>query len=148
MTAPASSAFAMVVGVKPLSANRGRPSPKFTSIIQAAAGAHGARLLTGLLYVRIIWFQRERTDGDVDNMAKWILDSLKGVVFLDDDDIVRCLTQKTVASATGAYLYNQDLIPTGSVRSGLPILLGQEPHVLYIEVDTVADPTVSFGPVI
>ena len=148
MAAPASNAFAMIVSAKPLSANRGRPSPTFTNIIRSAALAYGARILTGLLYVRIIWFQHERTDGDVDNMAKWILDSLKGVVFQDDDDVVRCLTQKTVADATGEYLYHRHLIPSETVRVDLPALLGGEPHVLYIEVDIVADPTVSFGPVI
>jgi hypothetical protein len=137
----------MVIAEKPLSANRGRPSPRYTGLIQSAARAQGAQLLTGHLYVRIVWFQRERAQGDVDNMAKLILDSLKGIVFQDDDNIVRCLTQKAVADGGGEYVYDPSMILDESVRSELRILLGAAPHVLYIEVGAVIDPMVSFGPV-
>src|SRR4051794_21518749 len=75
-----SAAFSMVLAEKPLSVNRGRPSPRYTQRIQTAALTHGAQLQHGLLYARIVWFQRQRTEGDVDNIAKLILDSLKGVV--------------------------------------------------------------------
>jgi len=137
----------MVVGEKPLSANRGRPSPRFTRAIQEAAHAQGARLLAGLLYVRIVWFQLRPSDGDVDNIAKLILDSLKGVVIHDDDEIVRCLTQKTVADSAGTYAYDPLLIPSETVPSALAGLLGAHGHVLYIEVGVVAESTVTFGPV-
>src|SRR5438034_958488 len=95
----------MVVALKPISANR-KPSPRFTSRLQSAAATHGAQLLSGALYARISWFQLRRSQGDVDNIAKRILDSLIGVVIRDDDDIVRCLTQKAVADSTGAFSLN------------------------------------------
>ena len=140
-------AFAMVIAEKPLSANRGRPSPGYTSRLRNAATAQGAWMLTGLLYARIIWFQRRRSEGDVDNIAKLMLDSLKGLVIRDDDEIVRCLTQKTVADAAGRFLYDPLLIPSSTARTDLAALVGASDHVLYIEVGMVIDPTVSFGPV-
>ena len=148
MTAPTLGAIAMVVAARPLSANRGRQSPTFTRTIQTAAIAQGARILTGHLYVRITWFQRERAQGDVDNIAKLILDSLKGVVIQDDDEVMRCLAQKTVADPAGNYLYEAVRISSARVRSELEALLGAQAHVLYIEVGQISNPIVSFGPVI
>ena len=40
-------------------------------------------MLGGDLYCRITWFHAVKTTQDVDNIAKIILDSLKGVVFTD-----------------------------------------------------------------
>lgn len=137
----------MVLAAKPLSANRGGPSDRFTRAIQQAANAQGARFLAGALYVRIVWFQIRRSGGDVDNIAKRILDSLKGVVIHDDDEVVRCLTQKTVADSAGTYMYDPLLIPSDTVPIMLADLLGEHDHVLYIEVGVVAEPTVTFGPV-
>ena len=149
VTAPWPAPFAIVVAQKPLSANRGaRSSSRYTSGIRNTATHQGAPILTGPLYARITWFQRIRTPGDVDNIAKLILDSLKGVVFQDDDDIVRCLIQKTVADATGRYLYDPSQIPAEALQSDLQTVLGVEDHVLYIEVGSVMNPMVSFGPVI
>jgi hypothetical protein len=143
----ASPAFAMAVPEKPLSANRGRPSPRYTGVIQRAATAAGARVLAGPLYARIVWFQLRPAEGDVDNIAKLILDSLKGVVIHDDDEIVRCLAQKTVADMNGLYAYDPLLIPSTTVPTELAGLLGVHDHVLYIEIGAVTDPTVTFGPV-
>ena len=148
MAVPTSAAFSMVLAEKPLSANRGRPSPRYTRSIQVAAAAYGAQLQTGSLYARIVWFQLRRADGDVDNIAKLILDSLKGIVIRDDDEITRCLAQKTVADRSGRYEYDASLIPSTQVRTDLTLLLGASDHVLYIEVGIEADPTVTFGPVV
>jgi hypothetical protein len=138
----------MVLAEKPLSMNRGRPNPRYTQRIQAAAMRYGVRLQMGALYARIVWFQRRRAQGDVDNIAKLILDSLKGVIISDDDEITRCLVQKTVANQSGEYEYDTSLIPSVQVLTDLPPLLGTAEHVLYIEVGVESDATVTFGPVI
>jgi endodeoxyribonuclease RusA len=143
---PALTTFAMAVGLRPISANRA-PSPRYTQQIRQAAAAQGARVLAGPLYARITWFQLRRAHGDVDNIAKRILDSLKGVAFQDDDDVVRCLTQKAVADASGSFALNTLEIPSTAVLAELQALLGVEDHVLYIEIGPVTDPTISFGPV-
>ena len=147
MSAPASGAFAIVVARRPLSSNRGGPTDRYTAAIQRAARAQDARILSGPLYARITWFQLERAQGDIDNIAKLILDALKGVVIQDDDDIVRCLIQKTVADEDGVYDYDSRSIASATGRADLQLLLPVEPHVLYIEVGTVTHPTVLFGPV-
>jgi hypothetical protein len=143
---PAPGTFAMVLALRPKSV-RGKSSASYTRRIQDAARTQSAQILTGVLYVRITWFQLEQSTGDVDNMAKWILDSLKGVVIQDDDDIARCLIQKTVADSTGSFTLNTLGIPSATVLADLRLLLGRADHVLYIEVGPVLDPTVLFGPV-
>lgn len=148
MSLPAQGTFAMVVALKPLSVNRGRPSPRYTSQIQVAALAQGARILTGCLYARITWFQLHKSPGDVDNIAKRILDSLVGVVIQDDDDIVRCLIQKTVADSTGRFALRSAGAPSPRALLDLQTLFGVEEHVLYIEIGPVTDANVSFGPVL
>lgn len=59
----------------------------------------GQEPLRGDLYVRIVWFHREPTTQDVDNIAKNILDALKGVVFSDDVVVVQCLIRKIHTAA-------------------------------------------------
>jgi hypothetical protein len=148
VTSPLPEPFAIVVALRPLSSNRGGPTSRYTAAIQRAAQAQGARILTGPLYARITWFLLVRAQGDIDNIAKLILDSLKGVLIQDDDDIVRCLIQKTVADEHGIYDYDSRSIASALTRAELQLLLLAEQHVLYIEVGRVTNPIVSFGPVI
>jgi hypothetical protein len=103
--------------------------------------------LTGPLYVRIIWFQRERTPGDIDNIAKRILDALKGIVFRDDEEIDRCLTQRSIAEVGRTFPVDPSRIPSLSVLAALQALLNTEEHVLYIEIGPVGDQMTGFGPV-
>ena len=79
--------------------------------------------------------------------ANTVSPGLIGVVIQDDDDLVRCLAQKTVADSTGSFTLNTLAIPSVMVLTTLQALLGSEDHVLYVEVGPVTDPTVSFGPV-
>jgi len=79
-------------------------------------------------------------------MVKRILDALKGIVFHDDDQIVRCLTQKTVTSSRSFSIDVSD-VPSEAVQTEILTLMGTERHFLYIEVGAVTDPTISFGPV-
>lgn len=96
--------------------------------------------------MRIIWFQLEPTLGDVDNMTKPILDSLQGVVYEDDGEIVRHLTEKTVTSSR-SFLMTPSEAPSETAQAELEALVGVEGHVLYIEVGPVTDPKITFGPV-
>ncbi len=55
-------------------------------------------IANGPLYARILWFHKDRTTQDVDNIAKRILDSLKGLVFDDDSAISHCLAARIDAT--------------------------------------------------
>ena len=136
----------MVVAVKPKSHQSGGRSDRYKAQLGAAARAHGARILSGPLYARIIWFQLKVTPGDVDNMTKPILDSLRGIVYHDDDQIVRRLTEKTVTSSR-SFSMTPSEAPTETAQAELDTLVGTEQHVLYIEVGPVTDSRISFGPV-
>ena len=64
--------------------------------------------------VLIIYFYQGETTLDVDNIAKSLLDGLKGVLFRDDQQVSELLIRKTRLSAglslTGASLYLLDAI--------------------------------------
>jgi Endodeoxyribonuclease RusA len=66
------------------------------------------------LGVLIIYFYQGQTTLDVDNIAKSLLDGLKGVVFRDDQQVSELRVRKTRLSAglslTGASLYLLDAI--------------------------------------
>lgn len=137
--------FAMVIPRKPVSANRG-PNPKFTSSVVAAAGSRfNGSLLTGALYARIIWFHKYKTkEGDADNIAKRLLDALKGVVFVDDHSITHCLCARIDATL------DMEIKQTGVdpiVFQELLQLLGDPivRDVLYVEVGKHSGKAVSFG---
>jgi Holliday junction resolvase RusA-like endonuclease len=139
--------FAMVLAVKPISANaKPQQSRWYTQLLQEAARARRPEVMFGPLYARIIWFQGQPTTGDVDNIAKRILDALKGIVFDDDGEIVRCLTEKTVTSSP-SFLMTPSEAPTEAAQAELETLVGTAQHVLYVEVGPVPDLRISFGPV-
>jgi hypothetical protein len=64
--------------------------------------------------VLIIYFYEGETTLDVDNLAKSLLDGLKGVLFRDDQQVSQLLVRKTRLgvglSLTGASLYLLDAI--------------------------------------
>ena len=148
MHVPTPAAFALALAVKPVSSNaKPQQSRWYDRLLQDAARAQGWYLLSGPLYARIVWFQLQSTQGDVDNVAKRILDAFKGIVFEDDEQIARCLTLKTVADLGGNFSMDPTMIPSSSILLQLEALLRTEQHTLYIEMGPVIDPMVSFGPV-
>ncbi len=101
--------------------------------------------MRGDLYIRIVWLHRRPTTQDVDNIAKNILDALKGVVFADDVAVVQCLTCK-VDTGQEYVLVEEDADLT--VWDELNVLLAQErDHVLYMEVGIVPARRIRFGPI-
>ena len=66
------------------------------------------------IVVLIIYFYQGETTLDVDNIAKSLLDGLKGVLFRDDQQVSEILIRKSRFSAglslTGASLYLLDAI--------------------------------------
>ena len=136
----------MVVAVKPKSHQSGGKNDRYKEQLGDTARAHGAKILSGPLYARIVWFQLEQTPGDVDNITKPILDALRGIVYLDDDQIVRRLSEKTITSRR-SFSMTPSEAPTETAQAMLESLVGTEQHVLYIEVGPMTDLRISFGPV-
>jgi hypothetical protein len=138
----------MVLAARPVSANAKRQQSRwYTELLASSARACEPRELSGPLYVRIIWFQRRPTTGDVDNIVKRILDALKGIVFHDDEDIERCSAVKTVADLSGTFALDPVMLPSAPILLELAASLRAEDHTLYVEIGPVTDPMVVFGPV-
>jgi hypothetical protein len=138
-------AFAVVVARRPPSGSKGR-NRKF----QEALGAHAQTVwgtqprLTGDLYTRIVWFCRAATTQDVDNIAKNVLDALKGVVFDDDVSIVQCLSCKV--DLRRDYVVSDKNLPAESYDELLRLLADPNlKDVLYIEVGPVPGQKAVFG---
>lgn len=129
---PSTGPFRLVLDRRPISL-QGNGVQKFKAAISGAARtAFGDRPpMRGPLYVRIVWFHRERTTQDVDNIAKPILDSLEGVVFEKDVAVQRCAIEK-VFLGDEYELVSRDAPP--EIYEALVSSLGSDsPHVLYVE---------------
>jgi Holliday junction resolvase RusA-like endonuclease len=142
---PVDVPFAIAIPRRPPSANRG-PNAKFTAAVVAAAGARFVGpLLRGPLYARIFWFHKYKTtEGDADNIAKRLLDALKGVVYPDDHLITHCLAARIDATL------DMEISQAGvdaNVFQELLQLLGDPSvrDILYVEVGKHAGKAVSFG---
>ena len=122
----------MIIPRRPISSNKGN-NPKFNAAINQAAQARKPAILDGPLYARILWFHKTRTDQDTDNIAKRILDAVKGVVFVDDFVIPHCLTVRV--DATVDYELSDSMISIADYQLLLQMLADEtQANVLYIEV--------------
>lgn len=143
---PSPKVVAFVTPTRPRSANA-NPTTRFTNAIAASAqAAWSGPFLSSPLYARIVWFHKYRRDGDVDNIAKRLLDSLKGVVYSDDQAITHCLTCGVDAR------YDVELDGSAveaTVFANLEALVANntDRDVLYVEIGEQTSAVVRFGPV-
>ena len=76
---------------------------EYKNKVAMLAKAKGAEILQGALSVSIKLYRKykitSRRYGDFDNLAKAICDSLNGICYVDDSQIVRCTVEK-IQSAT------------------------------------------------
>lgn len=110
---------------------------------QARTSMATNQLLAGELYARIAWFHSEKTKTDIDNIVKSILDALNGVVYADDYQIVKCLSERVDTTKDFA------LSASAEVYQELVALLGNEQikHIVYIEVGQLSSRRIVFGPI-
>ena len=104
-------------------------------------------ILNGPLYARILWFHKDKTDQDADNIAKRILDALKGTVFIDDRAVSHCLAARVDARIE----YELDGAPPSEQEERMLLeLLGDDGtrKVLYVEIGSRTSSTASFGEVL
>lgn len=139
----------MVVPLRPLSLGAESKVPYQNRLGREARGFMGsAPMLEGDLYARIIWLHNYRTNQDVDNIAKRILDALNGIVFVDDRRVVKCLTEK-IYSGAGLTLTesDQDLPAAPILDKLLSLIYRHVADVLYIEIGQVMSQQLNFGPI-
>jgi len=141
--------FAMVLAQRPLSSAGEAKHSYMDSLARAArANWRDTPRLDGPLYIRIVWVYADKTTQDVDNIAKRILDALKGIVYDDDHSVVKCLTEKI--SAAENYTLAAENRPEPAVNGRLEEMLFEVPplpDVLYIEVGPVTSRRFVFGPI-
>jgi len=111
----------------------------------AKAEMAGQNLLTGDLYVHIIWFHSVRSTGDIDNIAKNILDAMKHIVYEDDEAVVRCQIERVdIRDEDHTFSYRTASPPAFET---LEQRLSSKPkHVVYVEVGPVGPITIRSGP--
>jgi hypothetical protein len=136
--------FTLAIRRRPPSASKGLNRKFQAALRQAVQTRFGKQdLMTGDLYCRIVWFHNEDVTQDVDNIAKQIVDPLKGVVFADDLTIAQCLISRI--DARRDHDFDKDPAYT-EVVTQLKQLLNQAPkHLLYIEVGVIPSQQIIFG---
>lgn len=140
------SVFTIVLARRPISANKG-PNARYTEALKQAARSKNPKITQGSLYARILWFHKEPTTQDVDNIAKRILDSLKGEVFSDDAVVSHCPAARI--DATIDYELSGSP-PSDTEADTLLDLLADNAsrNVLYIEIGPRTTSAVNFGEVL
>jgi hypothetical protein len=113
---------------------------------KARAGSAGRTPLSGDLYVRILWLHTQPTTLDIDNIAKRILDSLKGIVYDDDNAIVMCLLQRLRYTVAVEIISRPDT-PSEIVDELNALMQQRRRDILCIEVGQVRERQIVFGPV-
>lgn len=136
--------FAMAVAMRPVSHQRKGGTGPFVERLRAEATSRftGEPPLTGDHYARIVWFHK-RKHGDVDNIIKPILDALKGVVYADDNLIVKCSSERVDTARD--YELSYAGMPAGVASELDSLLAASHEHILYVEVGPVSSRLVAFG---
>jgi hypothetical protein len=138
--------FSLVAAIRPLSLQAERQTAYRSRLRAEAVEAHGTRgFLQGDLYARIIWFHRDKTTRDVDNITKAILDTLKGVVFGDDHPGRKCVTERVDQGRN--YEVTEPRIADWAYERLLGFLERDIADILYVEVGPVVGQRVIFGPI-
>jgi hypothetical protein len=140
--------FAMVVPARPISLDA-RFKDRFQARLQAKAlqSFVGQQRLGGDLYIRILWLHRQPTIQDIDNIAKRIVDALKGVIYDDDNVIVSCLTRKLLYTSDTVIQSSHEDALQEAVEELIELMGLDEPHILYVEVGPAESTQINFGPV-
>ena len=71
---------------------------EFKKEMSAALQAQATRMIQGPVALTVSFYFRTRHKRDVDNFAKATLDSLKGVIFMDDSDITELHMHKYIGA--------------------------------------------------
>ena len=98
------------------------------------------------MYGRIIWLRRHEVSIDVDNIAKPILDALKGVVFEDDALISQCLVTRIDINAKPDFTIVDAGAPGQSYQELIDLLADiQVDDILYVEIGSTDLQRLVFG---
>jgi Holliday junction resolvase RusA-like endonuclease len=100
------------------------------------------------LYIRATWFRMRQEGPDTDNIAKWVIDALKGHVYADDSQLAKCLIEKV--DTGDAFEVVDRVLPLDLADTHgklIELLAEQRPHILYIEVGRMGRRRVVFGPI-
>ena len=98
---------------------------KWRSLVRAAAEAQWNRRSAPIqepVSVRLVYFHVGLTDRDVDNLIKPILDSLKGLVYADDD-LVHEVTSRKTQLVTGLRIENAPPLVVSNLGIGTDFVL-------------------------
>lgn len=81
--------------------------------LRAKEAMRGREPITGPVSVRAVFVLSNRRRVDIDNLSKNVLDSLKGIVFEDDTQVVNAHLVKKVKKAPGVLIlvYPGEVIP-------------------------------------
>ena len=129
---------AMVVAMRPHSAQSNR-FEKYQETLRAnwvSQVGDGDPFGGDELYVHIVWFHSGEIRMDLDNIAKRILDALKGLAFGDDAAVARCILEKVLYTQREFQIVGNP--PVVTYENLLRLLGEQHPDILYIEAGAIS----------
>lgn len=140
--------FSIVLSRDPKSASAGsRFLANYQKRLAGDADARykSAAVVSGRLYIQIIWFARKKGGPDIDNIIKPIVDELKGIVYQDDSLISQCLSVRI--DLDKPYQVSNDNISDDDYQEIVDMINLGDKDVLYIEVGNTISQQAVFGPI-
>jgi hypothetical protein len=140
------SSFVLLTDRQPRSLNA-KGSGDYVGYVSQVASKEMANRpkLTGSLVAQIVWFHRSRTVTDADNIAKRHIDGLRGVVFVDDGAIRKCMTERV--SLRQSFVLDATSLETGDLTRLLEMIAAEDSeHIVFTRITQVQGSNVQLGP--
>ena len=97
------------------------------------------------LYSKIIYIHLAKTDIDVDNLSKPLVDAFKGIFYDDDGVINHRVCSKISYDDFIAYEINLKSLPSEIIERFDTYLEGKNEHILYFEIGNFSKSMVYIG---
>lgn len=139
--------FQVVLPIRPVSSQKKGSKEKYKKRIIDLIEKKGyikKPYLSGELYARILWLHSIKRVGDVDNIIKPILDSLKDNVYQDDNIINACAVK---AMGISNFILPSKFLNDDIFNDFIDVLNESHDHIIYIEVDTLNHKKPFLGPI-
>lgn len=97
------------------------------------------------LYSKVIYIHLRKTDIDVDNMSKPLVDAFKGILYRDDKIINHRVCSKISLNDIDSYELNLAALPTEIAEKFDKYLAENSDHILYYEIGEFSESMVYVG---
>jgi len=136
MISPELDPIAIVLPIRPISL-KSRGYRQYQDRIKREVQALHRRPFQGRdLYVQVVWFHSRKERQDLDNIAKRILDALKGAAYDDDSSVAKCMLERVFYTEGSPQITGR--APASAYRELIRMMAEGMDNIIYVEVGVIA----------